>query len=282
MSTKAAMRSPRAVMSLFLGAALFGCATVKSMTVSRPTVTFRDARVDRIDFVGADVTLLYEIENPNAAALHLINVSYSLDVDGHPLVAGHPPNGFAFPPGRSELSFPVRLAWLEVLPALSALATTDVVHYRASGTVGIDTVLGPLTLDVAHEGTIPTPKLPQIAIDSPRLTSLSPLGARIVIPLKVANPNGFPLPLVSIAGELRIAGQPVGQLALPPQGMVQAQTERTVMVPLDLSFLSAGVAVARALQEGQAEITLEGSIAVGPGATLPVHHSQIVTIKRQQ
>lgn len=250
------------------------------MTVSRPAVAFRDAHVDRIDFVGADVTLIYDVDNPNPASIHLVNTSYELDVDGHPLAAGAPPNGFEFPHGRSQLAFPVRIVWLQVLPALQALATTDSVHYRASGTVGIETPLGPLTLDLAHEGTIPTPKLPQVAFDSPKLTSLSPLGARIVIPMRFTNPNGFPIPLASIAGEVRIAGEPVAHLALPPQGMVQAISERTVMVPLDIGFLSAGVAAARALQEGQAEIELEGSITVGPGAVLPVRHLQTVHVQR--
>jgi LEA14-like dessication related protein len=270
-------RMRRAFLLSFL---LCGCATLKTMTVSRPVVTFRDARIDRIDFEGADVTLLYEVQNPNAASIHLVNVSYALDVDGHPLAAGIPPNGFEFPPGRSMLQFPVKIIWLQIIPALQALATTDVVHYRASGTVGIETPLGPLTLDLAHEGTIPTPKLPQLAFDPPQLQSLSPLGARISLPLRFSNPNAFPMPLAAIAGDLRIAGEPVARLALPPQGMVQPMSERTVVVPLDLNFISAGVAVARALQAGEAEISLEGSVTVGPSAVLPVRHSQTVRVQR--
>ncbi|HEY2031005.1 MAG TPA: LEA type 2 family protein [Myxococcales bacterium] len=253
---------------------------MKGLTVSRPTVAFRDAHIDRIDFVGADVTLIYDVDNPNPASIHLVNTSYELDVNGHLLAAGAPPNGFEFPHGQSQLAFPVHVVWLQVLPALEALATTDSVHYRASGTVGINTLLGPLTLDLAHEGTIPTPKLPQVAFDSPKLQSLSPLGARIVIPMRFANPNAFPVPLAAIAGEVRIAGETVAHLALPPQGMVQATSERTVMVPLDIGFLSAGVAAARALQEGEAEITLEGSITVGPSAVLPVRHTQTVHVQR--
>jgi LEA14-like dessication related protein len=266
--------------ALCLSVLLCGCATLKTMTVSRPTVSFRDVRIDRIDFVGADVTLVYDVDNPNPASIHLVNTSYELDVDGHPLAAGAPPNGFEFPRGQSQLAFPVRIVWLQVLPALQALATTDSVHYRASGTAGINTPLGPLTLDLAHEGTIPTPKLPQVAFDSPRLTSLSPLGARIVIPMRFANPNAFPIPLAAIAGEVRIAGETVAHLALPPQGMVQGTSERTIQVPLDIGFLSAGVAAARALHEGEAEITLEGSITVGPSAVLPIRHTQTVHVQR--
>jgi len=259
---------------------MFGCATLKSLTVSRPVVAFEQARLDHVDLDGADVTLLYQVQNPNAASINLSNVSYALDVDGHALAAGQPPTGFAFPPGTSELSFPVHLVWTQVLPALQALATQDSVHYKASGTVGIDTPLGPLVMDLSHEGTIPTPKLPQISIDSPRLTSLSPLGARISIPLRIANKNAFPLPLAGVTGDVRIAGESVGRLLLPAQGVIPASQESVIQVPLDISFLSAGLAVAKALQAGQAEIVIDGALTVGM-SSLPLHISQMVQFQRQ-
>jgi LEA14-like dessication related protein len=252
---------------------LLGCATIKSLTVGRPTVTFEQARIDRVDLDGADVTLLYQVQNPNAGGITLSNVSYVFDVDGHALVAGQPPSGFHIPAGNSQLAFPVRLVWTQVLPALQALATQDSVHYRASGTVGVDTPLGPLVMDLSHEGTIPTPKLPQISIDSPRLTSLTPLGARLSIPLRITNRNGFPLPLVGVTGDVR-------RLLLPSQSVVPASQESVVEIPLDISFLSAGLAVARALQDGHAEIVIEGSLAVG-SANVPVHVSQSVQVQRQ-
>jgi LEA14-like dessication related protein len=258
---------------------MFGCATLKSLTVSRPVVAFEQARLDKIDLDGADVTLLYQVQNPNAAPINLSHGSYAIDVDGHALAAGQPPNGFAFPPGTSELSFPVHLVWTQVLPALQALATQDSVHYKASGTVGIDTPLGPLTMDLSHEGTIPTPKLPQISIDSPRLTSLSPLGARISIPLRVANKNAFPLPLAGVTGDVRIAGESVGRLLLPAQGVIPAKQESVIQVPLDISFLSAGLAVAKALQAGQAEVVIDGTLSVGL-SSLPLHISQVVQFQR--
>jgi LEA14-like dessication related protein len=258
-----------------------GCATLQQLTVSKPALTFETARIDRIDFDGADVTLLYQVQNPNSAALHLINVSYAFDVDGHALVAGQPQSGFAFPPGNSELAFPVRLVWTQLFPALQAMATQDTVHYKASGTVGIDTWLGPLTFDVSHEGTFPTPKLPQITIDPPRLSSLTPLGARLSIPLRVTNRNAFPLPLAGITGDVRISGEPVGKLLLPAQSTVPANSESLVQIPLDISFLSAGLAVAKSLQAGQAEIVIEGALAVGATSSLPVHVSQMVQIQRQ-
>jgi LEA14-like dessication related protein len=259
---------------------MLGCATLQSLTVSKPTLTFETARVDHLDFEGADVTLLYQVQNPNSAAIHLVNVSYAFDVDGHPLVAGQPPNGFSFPPGNSELSFPVRLVWTQLFPALQALATQDTVHYKASGTVGIDTILGPLTFDLSHEGTLPTPKLPQIAIDPPKVSSLSPLGARLSIPLRVTNRNAFALPLAGITGDVRISGESVGKLLLPAQGVVAANTEQVVQIPLDISFLSAGLAVAKALQAGQAEIVIDGALGIG-SSSIPVHVSQMVQLQRQ-
>jgi LEA14-like dessication related protein len=259
---------------------MLGCATLQQLTVSKPTLTFETARIDHVDFDAADVTLLYAVQNPNSAAIHLVNVSYAFDVDGHALVAGQPPNGFSFPPGNSQLSFPVRLVWTQLFPALQAMATQDTVHYKASGTVGIDTILGPLTFDLSHEGTLPTPKLPQISIDPPKLSSLSPLGARLNIPLRVTNKNAFPLPMAGITGDVRIAGESVGKLLLPAQSVVPANQESVVQIPLEISFLSAGLAVAKSLQAGQVEIVIEGKLAIGATSSLPVHVSQTVQVQR--
>jgi LEA14-like dessication related protein len=253
--------------------ALLGCATLQSLT-TRPTATFKEVRVDRVDFDGADVAFVYIVQSQGS--YDLSSVSYELDVEGHALAAGRPPNGFHIPPGQSEIAFPARVVWTQVLPALQSLATMDVVHYRASGTLGV----GPFTFPLEHEGTLPTPKLPELSLQPPRLVSINPLEARLSIPLHVVNRNAFPLPIAGIFGDLRVSGFSVGKLALPAQGVVEAGKDRTVEIPVEIGFLSAGAAVARAIQSNSIEVEIEGALTIG-AAQLPVHLQQTLQVQRQ-
>jgi LEA14-like dessication related protein len=258
---------------------LASCATLKSMTLARPEVHFEQARVDRVDFDGADVVFVYQVQNPNVVGLSLRQVAYQLDVDGHPLASGRPPEGFQIPPGTSEVTFPARVVWAQVVPALQSLATRDTVHYKASGTLDVETALGPLTLSLEHEGDLPAPKLPELALQQPRLLSLTPLGARLSIPLKVVNRNSFALPVAGLLGDVRISGLSVGRLELPAQGVVEAKSERTVQVPLEIGFLNAGAAVATALQSSQVEIAIDGAMTIG-ASRLPLHIAQTLALQR--
>jgi LEA14-like dessication related protein len=254
-----------------------GCATLKTLTLSPPSLSFREARVDRADFDGADVTFVYQVQNPNSSELRLTGVAYALDLEGHTLLAGRPPEGLRIPPGDSAVEFPAHVLWL---PLLAVLQTQPgVVHYKASGTLDVDTALGHLTLPISHEGTLPAPRLPVLALQSPRLLAVNPLGATLSIPLRIGNPNPFPLPLAGIACEVKISGAVVGRIDSPAQGIVDAASERIVTIPLKISFLSAGLAVARWLQSNEVEIALDGSLTIG-SARLPLHLQQTLQLQR--
>jgi LEA14-like dessication related protein len=132
---------------------------------------------------------------------------------------------------------------------------------------------------VQHEGTFAAPKMPKLDVGSPRITSLSLTGARIALPLKIANVNQFPLPLGGILGTVDLAGARVGRIALPETPAVPSQGERTVDVPLDVSFLQAGAAVAEAIRSGVAEVKVD-AILNAAGASIPIKVARTVQLQR--
>ena len=268
---------------LWLLPLLSGCALLRSAVSSafeKPTLSFREARVPSIDFDGADLDLVFLVTNPNSMGLDLTRASYALDVEGHRVVAGVPQNGLVIPGhATTEVTFPAHIRWTEIVPALEALFALDQVHYKASGELGVNSPIGIVTLPVEHEGTIAAPKMPVFDVGSPRITSLSLLGARLSVPLRISNLNGFPLPLGGILGDVSIAGAKVGRVAMSEAAPVPAGKETTLSIPLDVSFLSAGAAAASAIKTGVAEVKIDAMLNAA-GATLPVKVAKTVELQR--
>lgn len=270
------MRKFLCLLPLLCGCSLLG--KVASAAFERPKLEFKDAKLDHIDFTGADFTLVYLVTNPNSAGLSLAQTDYALQVENHPLLAGKPQGGLQIPgKGIADVAFPAHVAWNDLAPAVEALFAQQSVHYRASGTLGINTPIGVLALPLEHEGTFAPPHLPQLEIQSPKIVSIGLTGARLSLPLKIGNTNSFALPLGGILGSVEIAGERVGRVALPAQGVVEAGKETIVSLPLDISFLSTGAAVASALKSRVAEVKIDGTLTSGI-STLPLHLAQTVNL----
>src|SRR5205809_2038837 len=258
---------------------LCGCSLVQqvaSNAFERPSLSFKEARLPQIDFQGAQLDLVFLVTNPNSIGLDLTRASYNLEVEGHKVAAGTPKNGLKIPGGgTAEITFPAKVQWTEIAPALEALFAMDQVHYKTSGELG----LGSVTLPLQHEGTFAAPKMPKIDLGNPQITSLTLTGARLALPLKIANVNRFPLPLGGILGTVDIAGATVGRIAMPEAAPVPSNGETTVSIPLNVSFLQTGAAVAQALRSGVAEVKVD-AILNAAGASIPVKVARTVELQR--
>src|SRR3954471_22118269 len=125
--------------------ALFGCATApKKPPFFRPSLSFQEARVERLDFEGEGLVLLYAVKNANAFPLALGSVFYLFQAHGRPLPASQPPDGSVIPPGESQLAFRATLTWTELFPRLPELAPAERLHYLATGSAGVDSPAGRL------------------------------------------------------------------------------------------------------------------------------------------
>jgi LEA14-like dessication related protein len=268
---------------LLLWPLLASCSLFQSLAssaVERPSLSFKEAKLPRIDFEGADLNLVFLVTNPNRVGLDLAQSDYALDVEGHRLVAGKPRNGLKIPPGgTTEVTFPATLHWNDVAPALEALFAQDKIKYKASGVLGLNSPAGLISLPLQHEGTFEAPRMPKFDVGSPKITSLLLTGARIELPLKISNLNAFPLPLGGILGTVEIAGARVGRIAMPQSAPVPAGKELTLRIPLDVNFLSAGAAAAQAIKSGIAEVKIDATLNAA-GATLPVKIARTVELSR--
>lgn len=249
---------------LLLALAASGCA------VTRPTLSFKNARVADVDLEGTTLQLTFALKNPNPIALSLATAAYDLEVEGRKVVSGRPPNGLRMAAnGTTDLSFPARIRFQDIVPALQTFLTKDKAAYRASGKVGIQTPIGVVELPLSYAGSFPVPKVPKVSFQAPRIQGLSLQGARVVFPLQVKNGNAFALPLGGLSASFTVAGARIGsaQAALPAR--LAAGGEQVVELPVDVNFLQVGFGVMNALKSRQAPVKLEGALKSG-NASVPI------------
>jgi LEA14-like dessication related protein len=257
-------RTLRLALLLALVAAGSGCA------FKRPTLRFKSAAVAETDLEGTTLQVVFAFKNPNPLGLDIAEVSYALEVEGHSVISGKPPNGLNLRSnGSTDLVFPARVRFLDLAPVIETFLTKDVAHYKASGTIGIQTPLGILRFPLSYENSFAVPKAPAFAFQSPRVQNLSFAGARVVFPLQMTNRNSFPLPLGGFSANIAISGSQVGTANAAMPTSLGAGETRTVELPLDVNFMRAGVGIANAIRGGSAHVRLDGALRSG-ASSVPI------------
>lgn len=264
----------RPLIAVALALTATGCTLIQ-----QPTLAFKNARALDTDLEGTTLQVTYALKNPNPIGLSLASVSYDLEVEGHKVISGKPPNGLRVAAqGSTDLTFPARVRFQELVPVLMTFLSKDQASYRASGTVGIQTPIGPIQLPLSYSGVFPIPKVPALAFQQPRLQGLSFTGVRVVFPIQVSNKNVFPLPLGGLSANVNIAGAQVGMAqASLPQNLAANQAQ-VVEVPVEVNFLQVGFAVANAIKSGQAPVKFEGAFQCG-NLRIPISMSETLRFK---
>jgi LEA14-like dessication related protein len=98
------------------------------------------------------------------------------------------------------------------------------------------------------------------------------------VPVEVANPNAFALPVSSVAGAFSVAGVKVGSLATGDLGKLEPGAKRTVVLPVTFDLLRAASA-AVALRMGTAALAFDGTLQTGQ-LTVPVKWAETVQLAR--
>ena len=260
--------------------AICGCSLLQSVGQSHePSLSFKDASLSDISLAGATVNLTLTVQNPNPVGISLAESDYKLSLAGKQLVAGKPPAGLRIPAGgSSDVTLPAQVRFADLGESVAAVLQQNEIPYRAEGHIGVSTPLSVVPLGFAKEGSLPLPLIPSVAVQPPRIASLSLTQATLDLPLTLSNPNSFPLPLGSVVGDLSIAGAQVGRVASAELGRIDARQSRTVAVPVTVHFAQA-FAAAQALREGKAHVALDGHLSSG-GASVPLHVERDVDFTR--
>jgi LEA14-like dessication related protein len=238
----------------------------------KPRVSVKRVDVTSISFQGISFDIVFTVVNPNVIGLDLARLSYQLKVDNHQFVAGGANRPLHVPAeGTGELHLPVSFRFVELAEALVALFQKTIVPYSIATTLGFGTPIGVFDVPIAHSGTFPVPRPPNISIARAAVGRVSGSGADVQIALHLQNPNSFVLPLGNLNYQLTLDGAPLAQAGTGPLQLA-AGAAHEVMVSAHADFIQAGLGLLRAIESRSATVALEGTMDLG-GFTLPVRAS---------
>ncbi|MCC6338097.1 MAG: LEA type 2 family protein [Myxococcales bacterium] len=277
------MRRVVPVLVLSLAGLAPGCKLLEDFfktAFQQPSFTFKDVALTDISLGGLTLDTVWQLDNPNSVGLSLAAVDYALFIDSKQVLAGAPAQGLQIPAkGSTDLHFPAGIKFLDLAGVVETFLTKDNASWRAEGSLGLQTPVGIIKLPLAKEGTFEVPKVPQVAFGNPRVSNVTLQGATIEFPLTVTNRNTYALPIGGVTGTVSLAGAPLGTLSTGNLGAMDGKGTRQVALPLSVNFFSAGLAVARAVQGNNAQVSFNAQVQSGATA-LPLKVDQLVNLVR--
>ena len=248
------------------GIGLPGCQTDRSAAREGASASLRwvEQRLEvlGIDAEGATVGMRGRLPVGSGSS-RVQSASYTLEVEGQAVAGGvlRPPRCTDGPKG-SECLVPARFRWAQVSSMSELTTRRRALGLKVHGAVAVEGSY-PLTYEVT--GIISPPRALEISVVSASLKEAGILGARVMVGLKVRNPNGFDLGPGTVSYQVVAQGRVLASAEELPFAGVAAgrEVERTLEVELStlaaLSLLPTGAgAAARTM-----DIELSGSLLFG-------------------
>jgi LEA14-like dessication related protein len=277
------MRRIVPVLALCLALVAPGCKLLEALfktAFRQPSFAFKDVALTDVSLGGLTLDTVWQLDNPNAVGLSLAAVDYALFIDSKQVLAGAPAEGLQIPArGSTDLHFPAAIKFLDLVGVVETFLMKDEASWRAEGSIGLQTPVGVIKLPLAKEGMFEVPKVPQVGFGNPRVSNVTLQGATIEFPLTVTNRNTYPLPIGGVTGTVSLAGAQLGTLSTGNLGALDGKGTRQVTLPLTVNFFSAGMAVARAIQGSNAQVSFNAQVQSG-ATTLPLRVDQFVNLVR--
>ena len=137
-----------------------GCATVQSLRFEQPDFDLTSVRVDGLGLTGGSLTLLIDVDNPNAYDLRTGQIDVAIDFEGTRF-------GEAFLDGSTRfdsqavtpIELPLSFGWAGVGAGARALLERGAISYTLSTRLTVDTPLGDRPLEVTTRGNVPVRRL---------------------------------------------------------------------------------------------------------------------------
>lgn len=258
------------IVAIGLLAALFGCATIKSLvSVERPQVRAEGAELTALSFDGAEVTVELIIDNPNPIGISMSGFSYELLIEGNQFLDGDISEAIQIDAmDSSSLKVPVAFGFRDLADTVRSLGDAEEAAYEVSLALRFDLpVLGQVSVPVRVDGTFPVVRVPTVRLEAVYLDSLSLSGADMRLELTMYNPNIFGLSIDSLSYEFSVEGNPWVSGTAPHRQAIAPKQESVLSLPFTLRFLSLGRTVRTTLL-GQNSLQYELGLATAVGTDL--------------
>lgn len=143
------------LVTLLLLFLLTGCASV----MTAPTVQLTQLKPVAIDSTGLVIAVELLITNPNRFDLTLLHYVYTMEVAGVPLGTGQDQRPTIFSAGQDTVVvIPARIRHRDLLNLLQQQPDLDLISYRLTANLQVDSPLGERMIAVDHPGRFSIPE----------------------------------------------------------------------------------------------------------------------------
>jgi len=233
--------------------------------LQKPTVAYKSASLAEVTLSGATLNVVTTVNNPNSFGISLADVDYRLSIEGHPVAAGRPPEGLQIAPGgATDVTLPATFRFVDLGQAATEVLSKGTAAYRAEGTVGVSTPVGVLRFPLSHEGTVPLPEMPGIALGTPRLAHVGLDQIQVELPVTLTAKGSYPIPLQGLEAAVSIGSARVGSVSAKDLGTLEPGVPRSITLPLTIPLSGAYQAAQAILKGGSVPLGLDGQLHSGP------------------
>ena len=239
----------------------------KALKQFLPKVRFDRVKLRNINFKKADLTFLFQVDNPAPLKVALSSFSYALSLEGSALFEGDNANGVTLKPeATAPLRFPMTLKWADLSQLLKDTKGKDKLGFGLSGHMGFNTPVGEARLPYDAAGEVPALRRPRFALQDIKLTEFKPMEnrARVAINLGVTNLGGSAFSFKGFDYKLKLGGNRVASGVMDILGDVAANSTQRLSLPVDLSLTGVGAGILDAFaNKGKVNAQLGAGLMVG-------------------
>lgn len=226
------------------------CAGLMACT---PTVKPVGMDVDELTWEQIDAHVDLRADNPWPIDLTVLEVDYTVQVDGDVVATGTITEPQTIPArGRLKVPLPVSIDTESALQALTEPTDDATTGAVLSGTVTVDTPLGPTVLPIELDREIPVLEEPRLKRPWTRVEQIDLARGTVdlVVGFKVVNPNAIALSArrvdygVSFSGVKLVTGQ-------KPRLDLTAEGPSAIELPVHIDVSAVGRGIVKALESGR-------------------------------
>ena len=137
-----------------------GCATVQQFQFEQPHFDLTSVRIDGLGLTGGSLTLLIDVDNPNAYDLRTGQIDLAIDFEGTRF-------GEAFLDGSTRfgsqavtpIELPLSFSWRGVGAGARALLERGAIGYTLATRLTVNTPLGARPIEMTTRGNVPVRRL---------------------------------------------------------------------------------------------------------------------------
>jgi LEA14-like dessication related protein len=228
------------------------CTSLAKKIFDPPQIGIDRVEIQNIAFTGADLVVHIKINNPNSVGATLNRLEYALEVDGESLVKGQKEDKTNIAANKlSVVALPLTVRYAGLRAGIAGALTKQMLPYRFTGKVVLDSPIGDLSFALAEKGEIPIPDRPRFELTKIALAELGVNSATLMLHIRVTNNHDFALDIRSFRYEFSLQDNLVSASDITVERLVGQDKSMAVVLPVTLKLLGLKKSVVDMLRSGQ-------------------------------